>query len=136
MSQSTRITELANIISDSTTIVNDYFESRGLPTPSFDVSGPSRIDFPPQEKQIADARMRVLEATDELHRLMQGPTAMVMEISVRKAPFFCSKYVDDVNIQARRWIVSVFTVSMPTIWPALFRLTKKQLSKRYRKHVV
>jgi hypothetical protein len=91
MSKSTRITELASIILKSTAIVNDYFESRELPTPSFDVSGPSKIAFAPQDKRIADAQMRVLEATDELHRLMQGPTTMLMEISVCFAPSILCK---------------------------------------------
>lgn len=82
MSTCSRIVELASIISESTAIVNDYFEAHKLPTPSFDILGPSRIVIPPQEKQVVDAHIRVLGATDELHRLMQGPTAMLMEILV------------------------------------------------------
>ena len=81
-SASTKIVELARIISESTTIVDDYFNSHGLPTPSLGVEGPSRIEFPPKEKEVALAHLRVLSATNELYKLMQGPTAMLMEISV------------------------------------------------------
>lgn len=84
-SSGTRITELANIILESTAVVNDYLTSHGLPTPSFDVSGPSNIDFPTQEKEVVAAQIRVLGATNELYSLMQGPTSMLMEISVSSA---------------------------------------------------
>lgn len=90
MASPSRISELASIISDSTSIIDNYFKSHGLPTPSFDISGPSRIDFPPQGKEVAAAHIRVLGATNELHRLMQGPTAMLMETSVRVVPSLLS----------------------------------------------
>ena len=78
----TRITELANLIVAKTAIVNDYFEFHGIPTPTFDVNGPSKILIPLQLKEIALAQHDALEYTRELQQLLQGPRQMIMENTV------------------------------------------------------
>ena len=79
---STRITELANLIASKTAIVNEYFEFHGIPSPTFDINGTTKILIPVQLKEIVKAHNDVLEATRELHALMQGPRAMIMETTV------------------------------------------------------
>jgi hypothetical protein len=79
---SRRIIELAAIISDSTALIDKHFRSNGLPTPSFDISGPTSITIPPHEKEVAAAHLAVIGATKELHNLMLGPAAVVMGITV------------------------------------------------------
>jgi hypothetical protein len=82
MTSPNNIVTLATTISETTTTINAYFTSHGLPIPSFDVSGPSRISIPPEEKEVAKAYAELLCATMELHNLMLGPTAMLMGTSV------------------------------------------------------
>lgn len=79
--QSRIIIELAAIISKDTIVADNYFTSHDLPTPSFDISGPTRIFIPPQEKDVAAAHLRVIGATKELHNLMLGPTAALINIT-------------------------------------------------------
>lgn len=81
MTQS-RIVELTNIIATEAPIVENYFSSHGIPLPSFDVDGPTRVVIPPSEQDVLKAHVAVVGATKELHDLMIGPTAMLMAISV------------------------------------------------------
>ncbi|ESZ96863.1 hypothetical protein SBOR_2728 [Sclerotinia borealis F-4128] len=81
MSSPTKILSLAATISEATAIVNTYFTTHNLPTPSFEVSGPTRISIPPHEKEVSKVYAEVLRATMELHHLMLGPTAVLMGIS-------------------------------------------------------
>ena len=79
---STRIAELAAIISAKTAVVNDYFTSKNIPAPSFDIYGPPRVMIPPFEREAFMAHGAVLAATKELHNLLLGPTAMLMGMNV------------------------------------------------------
>ena len=79
----TRIVELAQIIADSTQTVDEYFTSHNLATPSFDVDGPRAITIPPEMSEVAAAHAAVIDATKELHSLMLGPTALLMNNGVR-----------------------------------------------------
>lgn len=76
----TRILELASMIATSTAAVNDYLTSQNLPSPSFDVDIPPRLVL---EAKIAEHRQAILEATSELHALMQGPIEIITGLSVR-----------------------------------------------------
>ncbi|KAL9583563.1 MAG: hypothetical protein Q9212_002634 [Teloschistes hypoglaucus] len=69
-----RIVELAAIIDTNTKHVDHYLASKGLPSPSFDP------DSPPvalSDSQIFASRQAILDATDELHALMQGPVGIL-----------------------------------------------------------
>ncbi|MCJ1464907.1 hypothetical protein MMC07_003522 [Pseudocyphellaria aurata] len=72
----TRIAELSSIIAANTAQIDSYLTNRGLPTPSFDANvapGLFATDC------LAPARQAVLEATYELHGLMQGPILLLMD---------------------------------------------------------
>ncbi|TVY82896.1 O-methyltransferase aurJ [Lachnellula suecica] len=71
---STRIMELASIIHNHTSKVDDYLGSQNLPTPSFDISYPATFSLPPE---IQVSRQAVLEASDELTTLMLGPASSI-----------------------------------------------------------
>lgn len=75
----TRIAELSSIIAANTAHIDSYLTSQGLPSPSFDADvapGLFATDC------LAAARQAVLEATYELHQLMQGPISLLMNHAV------------------------------------------------------
>ena len=78
----TRIAELASLISENTSVVDAYLKSHHLPTPSFNADGPLTIPIPAHEKEIIRAQDIVVASTQELHNLMKGPTEMLMGIGV------------------------------------------------------
>ncbi|KAL9105818.1 MAG: hypothetical protein Q9227_009074 [Pyrenula ochraceoflavens] len=82
MASLNRITELANQIAADTAVVNNYSETNGLPTPSFDVNGPPVLAIPPSEKEVISAKDRVVAYTLELHNLMRGPVESVVGTSI------------------------------------------------------
>jgi predicted glycosyltransferase len=47
MASVTQISKLAEIISSNTAMVDEYFKSKTLPPPSFNIDGPPSIMFPP-----------------------------------------------------------------------------------------
>ena len=67
-----RIVEFSQIFADGTQMVDEYFTSHNLAAPSFDIGGPPAIIIPPE-----------IDATKELHSLMLGPTALLMNNGVR-----------------------------------------------------
>ncbi|MCJ1432481.1 hypothetical protein MMC27_001838 [Xylographa pallens] len=75
-SKNNRLTELTTIISQNTAKLNDYFESAGVPTPSFDVSAPVDHSFPPK---IHLLRESILDANTELRELLLGPRETMVE---------------------------------------------------------
>lgn len=80
MMATSRIAELASIIKENTSLVESYFASNGIPTPTFDTdASPKNL----LEAAIAKPRQAILEATDELHALMQGPAGVLAGQSVR-----------------------------------------------------
>lgn len=81
-----KIVELAKQILEKTTIVDEYFETYGIPTPSMDINGPRHVSIPPQVRNVAVAHAQVLGATRELHTLMQGPNLSLMSTTVRSPP--------------------------------------------------
>lgn len=68
---STKITELAALIHESTAKVDDYLQNKGIPSPSFAEDGP--VDFGIECEDIRKARETALEASLELHHLLLGP---------------------------------------------------------------
>ena len=74
-----RISKLASIIQENTTIVQHHLEANGLPSPSFDASQPTELLG---DDEIAASRQIILEATDELHSLMLGPVGVLTSPSV------------------------------------------------------
>ncbi|TGO83237.1 hypothetical protein BPOR_0678g00020 [Botrytis porri] len=74
-----RIAELASIISTHTTIVDEYFQSHGIASPSFDVnySETSQIS-----KEISASKSIILEATEELNSLIGGLVGVLTSMNV------------------------------------------------------
>lgn len=77
---STRIAELAAIVSTNTTKIDDYLISHNLPSPSFDVDHPADLGIPLEAIDIDDARRAALEASMELQDLLQGPTSLLRPV--------------------------------------------------------
>ena len=78
----TRIAELATLISKNTSIVDAYLKSHHLPTPSFNADASLTVPIPAHEKDVIHAQDIVIASTQELHNLMKGPTEMLMGIGV------------------------------------------------------
>jgi hypothetical protein len=70
MVPTSRIVELSAKIHEHTTKVDAYLTANNIPTPSFDISCPTKLFLPPDIQASRDA---VLEATDQLTALMLGP---------------------------------------------------------------
>lgn len=66
----TRTTELASLISAQTGIVDEYLQSNGLSSPSFDLDYTEASQLP---KEIISAKNAISEATEELNCLIAGP---------------------------------------------------------------
>jgi hypothetical protein len=78
-----RIAELSAVIAAGVDVLDKYHAANGLPSLSFDPSGPFKVDYPPQ---VEDARQQVLEATDELQSLTAGPMITWRKPYVRFIP--------------------------------------------------
>lgn len=72
---SSRIVELASIISTKTNLVDEYFSTQSLPPLSFEPIEDSQQYTLPDSIQAA--QKEILEATDELHALMLGPMGIL-----------------------------------------------------------
>ena len=68
------MTELAAIITSNTERIDAHLAHRGLPSPSFEPESPPRALL---EDGVIASRQAVLEATDELHALVQGPVELL-----------------------------------------------------------
>ena len=77
MTQSRRINELASIISRNTTVVDDFLESKNLPTPTFGIDALPKIPIPDEMVEVEAARLKVIEASAELKALMMGPAELL-----------------------------------------------------------
>lgn len=87
-----RIAELASLISRNTAEVENHLLADGLPCPTFDADQPPTLVHNPK---IAAARQAILEATDELHALMLGPISIVTLPQVRQ---LCPRRSDDFGL--------------------------------------
>ncbi|KAF7888278.1 uncharacterized protein EAF02_002819 [Botrytis sinoallii] len=75
----TRIAELASIISTQTTIVDEYLQSHGIASPSFDVNYSETHQTP---KEISASKSIIFEATEELNSLIGGPVGVLTFMNV------------------------------------------------------
>ncbi|KAI0172756.1 putative O-methyltransferase [Hypoxylon sp. FL1284] len=69
-SSQSRIAELAATVAAHTSRIDSYLSEKGLPYPSFEADSPSDLQLPPE---IEQSRSLVLEASQELNDLLQGP---------------------------------------------------------------
>ncbi|KAL6704153.1 hypothetical protein ACN47E_008713 [Coniothyrium glycines] len=69
-----RIAELAAAVASHTKQIDEYLAEKGLPQPSFAADGPADLQLPPPLEQ---ARAVVLQATQELNDLLQGPRELL-----------------------------------------------------------
>ncbi|EED16326.1 O-methyltransferase, putative [Talaromyces stipitatus ATCC 10500] len=69
-SAQSRIAELATTVAQHTRRIDSYLAEKDLPYPSFDAGGPVDLGLPPE---IEESRTIVLEASQELNDLLQGP---------------------------------------------------------------
>lgn len=76
----TRMAQLAVLISTNTAKVDMYLESHGLPSPSFDVDAPTDLGIPQEATDVDDARKAALEASIELQDLLQGSTSLLRPV--------------------------------------------------------
>ncbi|KAI4130035.1 MAG: hypothetical protein LQ341_006507 [Variospora aurantia] len=69
-----RIAELATIIATHTKQIDAHLAAKGLPSPSFDPESPAGALL---DSEVIASRQSILDATDELHALMQGPVGII-----------------------------------------------------------
>lgn len=74
-----RIAELSCTVAEHTQIIDQYLADNGLPYPSFDANGPVSLGLP---KNIEQSRAIVLEASQELNDLLQGPRDLLFNHQV------------------------------------------------------
>jgi hypothetical protein len=67
------IARLSNTITECSKIVTDYLTTKGLEAPSFDVNGLAEYPIPPSDEAPFKARLKLIEATKELHDPALGP---------------------------------------------------------------
>ena len=85
MSEKSRIAELAATVAIHTAIVDNYIEEQKLPHPGFEATAPTEFHFP---HDIEQSRMLVLEASQELNDLLQGPRDLLFNHHVSQADPF------------------------------------------------
>ncbi|KAK7555287.1 S-adenosyl-L-methionine-dependent methyltransferase [Phyllosticta citricarpa] len=74
MAANSRLTHLSNTIALETAKIHDFFVQNGLPELSFDPSAPLDFPVPVANAEIQASRRLVINATQELHDLMVGPS--------------------------------------------------------------
>jgi len=72
-----RIVELATLIFANTEKIEEYLIANSLPLPSFDEDGPVTLQLSPE---LQAARSAALNATTELHALLQSPDELLRPI--------------------------------------------------------
>ena len=78
-----RISELSSIISTNTETLDKWFTDNNRPLPSFEADGPLlEDDFPPE---IAQTKLIVEDASDELRQLMMGPRKLMHDALVNQS---------------------------------------------------
>lgn len=73
MARTSRITELAALIAKHTARVDKYLQAKDLPSPSFNVDGPTILVM--KSTKIEELRLIKIGASMELQDLLQGPIA-------------------------------------------------------------
>lgn len=80
---SSRLCELASVISTNTSIYNNYLLANGHPHPSFTTKTPAKIHLP---TPIAEVRNTILEANEELQALILGPVGHLQRQTLDVSP--------------------------------------------------
>jgi hypothetical protein len=75
-----RIADCAAMVARHTQRIDDYLSKQSLPHPSFDTNAPVDLSLTPELEQ---SRIIVLQATQELNDLLQGPRDLVFNHRVR-----------------------------------------------------
>jgi hypothetical protein len=70
MAGQSRIVELASIIQTRTQLIDDFLKAHDLPTPSFSVDASPDLPLP---ESLIKSRDEILEASEEIKALMEGP---------------------------------------------------------------
>jgi hypothetical protein len=78
-SPQSRIAQLSAIIADNTQRIDKFLAEKQLPQPSFDADASVELGLPPDLEQ---ARTVVLQATQELNDLLQGPRDLLFNHEV------------------------------------------------------
>ena len=71
--------ELSHIISDRTAKLNDFLTKKQLPPPSFAEDAPNPDYIPTDERAACHLRNELVEASQRLAFLAQGPKTNVLE---------------------------------------------------------
>lgn len=82
LNSDTRISQLAKLIYSNTTKLDQYLNSRNLPSPSFDVDGPVDFGISLADRHVEEARIEAIESGMELIDLLQGPVALIRPFGV------------------------------------------------------
>ncbi len=73
---SSRILEFSKIIATNAAVIDTYFQSQGLASPSFDVNSPT-FDVPVEDIDVGKVPTAVVKASIELKDLLCGCWALV-----------------------------------------------------------
>lgn len=74
---SSRIVQLAQLITSGSQTLDEYLTSSDLPQPTFQVGTP--IDaFHQASPDVANAKTKVIEAAIELRQLLEGPVKLLL----------------------------------------------------------
>lgn len=71
-----RILELAHLITIQATVIYQHLQDNNLPEPSFSQNGPP--DIPNPTPELTAARNKAIEATIELRQLLEGPVKLLL----------------------------------------------------------
>ncbi|KAJ8121801.1 hypothetical protein ONZ43_g1835 [Nemania bipapillata] len=93
LSQQSRIAQLANIVASCTQQIDDYLAQNALPYPSFDPNAPTDLGLTPDIEKL---RVAVLEATQELNDLLQGPRDLLFDHHHNQLVYL--KFISDFGI--------------------------------------
>lgn len=69
----TNISKLAETIFRNVKVVDSYLKANNLPSPSFDVDGPTVMEVGADGEHVEQAKIEALEAAMELVDLLAGP---------------------------------------------------------------
>ncbi|KAH0593368.1 hypothetical protein MHUMG1_08824 [Metarhizium humberi] len=89
-SSQSRLAELANAVAVHTQRIDSYLCDKALPLPSFAADSPVDLGLPPELEQ---SRLAVLEASQELNDLLQGPTDISFNHHLIKVTASCNQLV-------------------------------------------
>jgi len=84
------IESLCEDILRNTRKVANYLRTNGLPFPSFSIDAPNGSGIRPEETEIQQARLKVIDDTLQLRNLMLGPRDYLQStmVNVQGSQFF------------------------------------------------